>query len=196
MKKIKFVLLIGILAVLWSAVSIMQAQEGDEMTADLPAAAPEMKDFEWFIGEWDVKSRMLMNAETDEWIEEDLHTVHTYEMGGHIIFEHFFGPLGGEPFEAWSIRKYNPANQTWQQRWFDVSSPGVAEWQGSFNEAGEFIGFSKAYLDAEGNIKGDQATREIFDNITPDSFSWRYEATADGGQTWEVQWTLEYTRRK
>lgn len=195
MKKFNLVAMIGLFAVLWSAMLITSAQEG-EMTTDLPAPAAEMNQLDWFIGEWDIKSRMLMNAEADEWLEEDLRSTHTYEMGGHIVFEHFFGPLGGEPFEAWSIRKYNSQNSTWQQRWFDTSSPGVAEWQGTMQEDGTFIGYAKRFLDTDGNIAGDEAVREVFDNITPDQFSWRYEATSDGGQTWQVQWTLEYVRRK
>lgn len=78
----------------------INAQDDEPMSSDLPEPDPHMQDMAWFIGEWDVVSRQLIDFENDEWLEETLRTVHTYEMGGHIIFENFFGPLGGEPFEA------------------------------------------------------------------------------------------------
>ena len=43
-------------------------------------------------------------------------------------------------------------------------------------------------------IAGERAYREVFDNITENSFDWRFEQTADGGTTWTVSWTLDYVR--
>lgn len=156
---------------------------------------PHMRELAWFIGEWHVQSRMLTDPANDRWLEETLHTRHTYELGGHLIFEHFFGPLNGEPFEAWSLRKYNPTSGKWEQRWVDTSPGGFANWLGSYDAASHtFTGYAQRFLDDDGQIKGDKAHREIFDHITDDSFSWRFESTEDGGQTWRVGWTLEYRR--
>lgn len=188
------VLLIAAMILLMAVGIAAVAQDEMMDNAPLPDPAPEMRDFDWFLGDWTIVSRTLINADTDEWQEETLHSVHTSEMGGHIIFEHFFGPLTGTPFEAWSIRKYNSARERWVQKWFDTSSPGVANWSGTFNDDGEFVGYSEAYLDANNEIVGDTAAREIFSNITEDGFSWRYEQTSDGGATWQITWTLEYTR--
>lgn len=163
-------------------------------TGALPPPDENMRMFDWFLGEWNVTSRVLIDPENDEWLEEELHTVHTSEMGGHIIFEHFFGPLGGEPFEAWSIRKYNADTGRWQQRWMDTSTAPILTWGGTFNEDGEYVGYNESYLDSEFNLAGERGAREIFYNITDDSFDWRYETTSDGGDTWTVTWTLEYVR--
>ncbi|MBL8134076.1 MAG: DUF1579 family protein [Anaerolineae bacterium] len=160
---------------------------------ELPPPNEHMQDLSWFIGEWDVTSRMLMDAGTGEWLEEPLHTVHTYEMGGHIIFEHFFGPLGGEPFEAWSLRKYNENSGKWEQRWVDTAPGGFANWIGSYAD-NQFIGYAMRFINDDGSIKDQTAYREVFDNITEDGFSWRFEQTEDGGATWTVTWTLEYVR--
>lgn len=161
----------------------------------LPEAHATMNRFEWFIGNWDIESRVRKSAESDDWLEETLYAEHTYELNHHIIFEHFFGPVGEQPYEAWSIRKYNSQADRWQQKWFDTSAPYVLNWSGTFNEAGEFIGYNERYLNAEFEIVGETATREIFYNIQADSFDWRYETTADGGKTWIITWTLKYTRR-
>ncbi|MEZ4669835.1 MAG: DUF1579 family protein [Anaerolineae bacterium] len=187
---VAFVLLIGGLLM---ALPLMTFAQDEAMGGDLPAPDEHMQELSWFIGKWNVKSNMLMDADKDEWLEEDLHTVHSYEMGGHLIFEHFFGPLGGEAFEAWSLRKYNPNSGKWEQRWVDTSPGGFANWTGSYADS-QFIGFANRFLDDDGNINGDRAVREVFDNITENGFSWRYEETNDGGANWKVTWTLEYTR--
>lgn len=191
MKLVEFALVIIGLGAL-----VMTVHAQDETTnAPLPEPDAAMQELGWFIGEWDVVSRMLMDADNDEWLEEELRTVHTYELGGHLIFEHFFGPLGGAPFEAWSLRTYDVNTGIWQQRWVDTSPGHFAHWQGSFDaEANTFTGYAARFLDDRGNIEGSVAVREIFDNITDESFSWRFERTNDGGETWFVTWTLEYTR--
>ena len=172
------------------------AEEIAVKNSPLPESDAHMQDFKWFIGEWDVQSRMLMDAEKDEWLEESLTTIHTYEMNGHIIFEHFFGPIAGKPFEGWSLRKYNSSTERWQQKWMDSSAPMILDWGGTFNESGEYVGFSEMYLTDTFEIAGEKAARETFFNITDDHFSWRYERTGDGGKTWQITWTLEYNRRK
>jgi hypothetical protein len=37
--------------------------------------------------------------------------------------------------------------------------------------------------------------RMVFKNITPNSFDWSWEASKDGGKTWQVQWPIKYTRK-
>lgn len=184
-----------VIALILSAASL-KAQDDTTFTGGaLPEADPHMQDLSWFIGEWDVHSRMLLDAETDEWIEEDLHTVHSYEMNGNLIFEHFGGPLGGEPFEGWSLRKYNANTGNWEQRWVDVAPGGFANWIGRWDaETTTFTGYAQRFIDENFNVTGDNAAREIFDNITEDGFDWRYEQTSDGGATWSVTWTLDYRR--
>lgn len=177
------------------SLTLIASAQGDAASDALPAPDEHMQQLAWFIGEWDVHSRTLMNAETNEWLEEDLHTIHTYELGGNLVFEHFFGPLGGDPFEAWSLRKYNPNNERWEQRWVDTSPGGFADWIGSFDpETNTFTGYARRFLNDDLEIAGERAYREVFDNITENSFNWRYEQTEDGGATWTVTWTLDYVR--
>lgn len=160
----------------------------------LPAPDPHLHDLDWFLGAWDIESRLLKDAATETWVSDTQYAEHTAVLGGHVIFEHFFGPMDGEPFEAWSLRKYNPQSGKWEQRWVDTSSPGFLNWTGSYAD-GKYTGYAARYIDEDGNLTGEQGTREIFDQITPERFHWRLESTRDGGQTWRVIWTLVYTRR-
>jgi hypothetical protein len=38
--------------------------------------------------------------------------------------------------------------------------------------------------------------RMVFKNIGADEFDWSWEASKDGGKTWQVQWPIHYKRRK
>jgi hypothetical protein len=183
------------IALVISAASALAQDDAGFTGGDLPEPDPHMQDLSWFIGDWDVHSHMLLDADKDEWIDEDLKTQHTYEMGGNLIFEHFGGPLGGTPFEGWSLRKYNPNTGNWEQRWADVGPGGFANWMGRWDaETNTFTGYAQRFIDDEFNLTGDTGAREIFDNITDDGFDWRYEQTSDGGMTWAVTWTLTYKR--
>ncbi len=160
----------------------------------LPAAADTMQQLDWFIGQWDVLSRSLQADGT--WLEETVTAEHTYILGGHVIFEHFFGPLFGEPFEAWSLRKFNPQADQWEQRWVDTSPGGFADWTGQWDAAARtFTGYANRGRNADGTLS-EKAAREVFFDIEADRFQWQYERTADAGQTWEIAWTLTYTRQE
>jgi hypothetical protein len=149
-----------------------------------------MSQMEWFLGKWHVRSRY--RDEGGQWADENLTTEHTTILGGHVIFEHFGGPLFGEPFEAWSLRKFNPSSNRWEQRWVDVSPGGFADWTGSWSqETATFTGHPNRVLDEDGNLE-QEAAREVFFDISEDSFRWKYERTSDGGATWEPVWTLDY----
>ena len=151
-----------------------------------------MQQLDWFIGHWAVVSRSLQDD--DGWLEERLTTEHRWIMGGHVIFEHFGGPVFGQPFEAWSLRKYNTQTNQWEQRWVDTTPGGFADWTGTWDAAHRtFTGHPNRVLNADGTLKT-KAAREVFYDITAEHFLWKYERTEDGGRTWEPVWTLDYTR--
>lgn len=162
----------------------------------LPVPHERMTELAWFLGDWSIASRTLQADPSETWTEETLFAVHTAELGGNMIWEHFYGPLQGAAYEAWSLRKYDSQKDRWFQKWVD-SVPGgpAANWTGTWDAASNsFTGYAEGFLDSEYRIKGDRAMREIFDQIAPDGFKWRMETTADGGKTWKVTWTLDYTR--
>ncbi|HEX2623072.1 MAG TPA: DUF1579 family protein [Phototrophicaceae bacterium] len=162
----------------------------------LPDADAHMQDLAWFLGNWTIQSRTLVDRERDEWLEETLCAEHTLELGGHLIFEHFFGPMNGTPFEAWSLRKYNDQTGKWEQRWVDTSPGGFANWIGMWSASDQrFIGYAARFVDDQLQLTGTDGMREIFDQIAEDRFAWRLEQTRDGGSTWKIIWTLVYTRQ-
>jgi len=151
-----------------------------------------MGDLDWFKGTWDVVSRSL-NANGEWEDEENLQAEHSAILGGHAIFEHFDGVLMGKPFEAWSIRKFNPQENQWEQRWVDTTPGGFADWTGHWDrDSSIFIGHPNRVITPDG--LADKAVREVFFDINDDRFSWKYETSEDGGDDWTLKWSLEYTR--
>jgi hypothetical protein len=184
------------------AVTVASAQDATdeptpEATPEPYTLAEEVHQLDFFIGSWDVQSRLLMDADTDEWMEETVTSTVEPIIGGFALLEHFDGTYGGTPIQGVSLRIYNSSIGKWQQRWTDNTSPGFAAYTGQFAD-GQFIAYADRGYSPEVEGGMDEAKqnglREIFFDIEPDRFSWRLESTSDGGETWTVVWTLEYTR--
>lgn len=181
------------------AVSVASAQDATPEATPEPYTLPEeMQQLDFFIGSWDVQSRILMDAETDEWMEETVISTVEPIIGGFALLEHFDGMYGGAPIQGVSLRTFNSSIGKWQQRWIDNTSPGFAAYTGQFMD-GEFIAYADRGYSPEVDGGMDEAKqnglREIFFDIESDRFSWRLESTSDGGETWMTVWTLEYTRQ-
>jgi hypothetical protein len=158
----------------------------------------EIHQMDWFVGEWEVESRYLIDPEADEWIEESVVSTVSPIIGGFALLETFTGSLGGAPIDAISVRTYNTNLGKWEQRWLDnTNATGFAEYTGEWNdETGEFIAYSNRSFtpEDEGGRGENNGAREVFFDIEDDRFSWRWETSNDDGETWTVLWTLEYTR--
>ncbi len=148
----------------------------------------EIHQLDWFIGEWNVKSRMKTQ---DGWVEDELESTIEPMLDGHALLEKFWGTLAGDPINAMSMRVYSPANERWEQAWLDTSGKQIGVFYGEYKD-GQFIGRNqKSVLNPESERYG----REIFYNITEQGFDWRYEGSKDQGQNWNVIWELVYTRK-
>jgi hypothetical protein len=162
------------------------------MEQRLPEPPTEMTQLDWFLGRWDVVSKS--KNQKGDWLEEAMGSEHSTILGGHVILEHFWGQMMGKPFEAWSLRKFNPAEDRWEQRWVDTTPGGFADWTGHWDEeAREFTGNPNRVLTPEGTLMP-EAVRELFFDIENDRFSWKYETSEDGGRTWTLSWSLAYQR--
>lgn len=170
---------------------LLRAQE--DMTA--PEPPEEASQMDWFLGDWNIASRVKMSDDPEEWLEETATSTVSSVLGRFAIMETYTGTLGGTPIDAVSIRTYNSNLGKWEQRWLDNTSPGFAEYTGEYAD-GEFVGVSNRSFkpEAEGGRGETTGVREVFYDIEENRFSWRLETTQDNGETWEPVWYLEYTR--
>jgi len=143
------------------------------------------------MGEWDVRHRKLRRRLCDdvEWMEfGGRATVRAVLDGFGTIDENLIEEPGGG-YSALALRLFDPATALWSIWWVDgrnpVLQPPVA---GRFEQGvGSFFGddvFEKRPI----------RVRFLWSGISERSANWEQAFSADGGATWETNWTMAFER--
>ncbi|HEX5707295.1 MAG TPA: tetratricopeptide repeat protein [Pyrinomonadaceae bacterium] len=141
------------------------------------AFQPEYRQFDFWVGEWDVTvSGQPAGTNSIQSI-----------IDGCVIFENWAGAGGGT---GKSFNFYDPAIGKWRQVWV-----------GSNGRAVDFFG---EYKDGQMRYTGESAgpngakiqQRMTFFNVAPGSVRQLWEQSTDGGKTWTVAFDGTYARRK
>lgn len=149
-----------------------------------------MSGFGFLVGTWDVANRRRERwlAACDDWDEFPATSTCWSLFGGAANLDEITFPTKG--VAGLTLRLYEPASKVWTLNW--VSSrdgrltPPV---RGSFSDGvGTFYGDDSH----EGQ---DVRVRFIWSRITPLSARWEQAFSADGGQGWETNWVMDFTRR-
>lgn len=168
------------------------------VSAQAPQAAPQQTaerdgahDFDWEIGAWRTHLRRLQNplSGSNAWVEyEGTSIVHGFlDRRANLVELNVEGPAGR--IEGVSLRLFNPQTQQWSLHYAGIRSgeltPPVV---GAFhNGRGEFY--------ADDTLNGRPIrVRFIISDITENSARFEQAFSADGGQTWEVNWIAVDTR--
>lgn len=148
-----------------------------------------MNDFDFIIGSWNLvnRRRVTLFAGRDEWTEFPGTMTSQPIFGGGGNIEEIVFPVQGS--RGFTLRLFDVERRQWSIYWAS-SSTGVLQPP----VVGTFAG-------GRGDFYGDD-THEgkpikahfIWSGITPTSARWEQEFSADGGQTWESNWVMEFTR--
>lgn len=146
-----------------------------------PCASPQQKQFEFWVGEWDLT-----------WPDEKGQTGHGTNsirrvLDGCVVQENF---SGGEttPLRGTSVSTFEATSGLWKQTWVD-NSGGYLDFTGEFKD-GNMI------LQRETMRNGTRTLqRMVWKNITANELDWSWESSTDGGKTWQVNWPIHYKRR-
>ena len=157
-----------------------------EMGGDAP------RDFDFLVGSWKVRHRRLKErlAGSTEW----------EEFGGTCTMQKLLGGFGnvddnvldlpGGSYRGVGLRSYDPATKTWAIWWLDSRDPHVVDVPviGGFRDGvGTFL--------ADDTLRGKPIRmRFVWSHITPSSARWEQSFSPDGGQTWEMNWHMDFTR--
>lgn len=150
---------------------------------------PQIKQMNWFIGEWDIESKM--RRQEGDWVEDVCYSTIQPMLGGHALQERFWGTLGGEPIDAMSMRTFNETLDRWEQAWLDTSGHRIAVFYGQW-DGEKFIGQSR---DTVENPDAERKVREVFFDIEENRFSWKLEIMGKDNPEWTIVWSLEYMRK-
>lgn len=158
----------------------------------LPSKTSSEKDFDFVIGYWSVKNRMLKTrlAKSNDWIEFDS-TIETRKvLQGLGNVEIYKSTFNGKAFEGMAVRLYDPKARLWSVYWTDINGPSLAgdPVVGSFEN-----GVGKLY--ADDNFNGKPVVQLYqWDSRDPDHPIWSQALSTDKGKTWEWNWYMTLTR--
>lgn len=150
------------------------------MTSPNPKAPAETSQFDFLIGEWKCKTRWmqpdgaLVDGPPATWTGE-------YILDGWAIQDHWTSTQpDGSLFHGTNIRSFNPETERWDNRWL---AQGNLQWKYFWAEK---VGDDMVMTGGEGKDTQDRAfvDRNVFYDITADSWKWRKDRSFDGGATW------------
>jgi hypothetical protein len=149
-----------------------------------PCTAPEAKQFDFWVGDWDATWPGQNNGPAGHATN---HVVRL--MDGCVTQENFDG-RGSNGLVGMSLSSYFARGGKWKQTWVD-NQGAYMDFVGEFKD-GQML-LAREVVNPKGQKVGQ---RMVWKNITADSFDWSYEQSADEGKTWQVVWPIHYTRKK
>jgi len=150
------------------------------------ALPPEARQFDFWVGEWDVNLRMLQDDLT--WRDSVQAEAHIYPvLGGKAVLELWDSPS----IKGFSLRHYDPAKQAWVLwlNWPSQNRSGSGSLEGTFRH-----GRGNFYSSSDQPDGSRSISRYSFNDITADSLRWDDAYSKDGGRTWTNNWIMEFSR--
>lgn len=151
---------------------------------------PEARQFDFWIGEWDVTLRV--QQEDRSWVDEVRSVAKIYPiLGGKAVLELWSDErLSG--IKGYSLRYFDVERQEWVLwlNWPGDNTSGSSSLAGTFRHGrGEF------FASRPGPDGAEVLSRFTFSDVTADSLRWDDAFSRDGGKTWTHGWIMEFTRR-
>jgi hypothetical protein len=182
-------LLPAIFALLITSASSLQVNASQDKPADQNGMdLSGLHDFDFLIGEWRVHSRKLKErlVGNNDWeeFEGTIRSVRTLNGFGNVDDTVFNMPSGD--YRGMAPRAYDPKTGLWAIWWIDARNPHGAvdpPVKGRFvNGVGTFY--------ADDTLRGRPIkVRFTWSHITAKTAQWEQAFSADGGKTWETNWT-------
>ena len=150
-------------------------------------------DFDFWPGEWHVRNRRLRArlAGSDEWEEFEATSTARLLLDGLGNEDEFRTDHAGG-FIGMSFRFFDPESRLWTIYWADSRRPGRLDppLVGSFSgDVGVFHG-DETWEGRPVRI------RFVWSAVTTPTPRWEQAFSDDGGETWETNWVMEFTRAK
>jgi hypothetical protein len=149
-------------------------------------------DFDFLAGTWHIQNRRLRErlVGCQDWEEFEGESAARLILGGAGNMDEVTMYREAGPMLGYTLRLYNPDSQEWAIYW---ASPGnialVPPMVGKFvDNRGEFYAH-------ETHAGKHIYSRFVWTVISPISARWEQAFSADGGRTWETNWTMDLTKQ-
>jgi hypothetical protein len=153
------------------------------------AGAPH-REFDFWLGEWDVVLRVRKSPRVDEWVlSRGVNRIESI-LGGCAVEERFSARGPDQPWAGRSLSRWSERDRRWRQTWVD--------------DVGSYLAFSGGMQGKDMVLVGEPFVRDgervqmrmVFTDIQADSLLWRWERTVDAGATWTPMMIIEYRRAR
>jgi hypothetical protein len=151
-----------------------------------------LDDWTFLYGTWRVHHRRLVArlADGDEWQEFEGTSELRPLMDGAGNVDDNVLELPGGTYRAVSLRSLDPATGLWSIWWLDGRNPGVID-----------VPVVGRFEDGVGRFEADDTfegrpirVRFLWTRTDTDSPRWEQAFSEDGGQSWETNWEMDFTR--
>ena len=149
-------------------------------------------DFDFFIGEWKVNHRRLKNrlAGCQDWETFTGETSVRKILGGFGNIDDNLVDLPGDHYRAVSLRSFDAAAGTWSIWWLDGRHPHRLDTP----VIGRFEKGTGTFL-AVDHLNGRPIrVRFLWTRTDTNAPRWEQAFSADGGETWETNWYMDFER--
>ena len=149
-------------------------------------------DFNFLHGKWRVKNRRLVKwmQGSDEWVAFEART-ETRPLPGGLGNQEIYRSEIKPGFVGIGLRVFNPDTRQWSLYWVDNrNAPGVLQppVTGAFEHG---VGIFEGADQFQGKPILARFTWKPQDR---NNARWEQAFSADGGKTWETNWTMDFTR--
>jgi hypothetical protein len=164
-------------------------------TTPTPSAAA---DFDFLVGTWSTQQRRLKKRlqHDDEWETFDA-TVTMHKLpGGTANFDTMVAPAWRPGWTGMALRVFNPATNLWSIFWFTSDGGGLDAKTGHLEPpvVGRFDGDEGVFECDDVQEGRPVRVRYRWTRCGGDAARWQQSFSPDNGQTWEVNWTADFTR--
>jgi hypothetical protein len=166
------------------------------ITLDSPASAAAeastAKDFDFFMGKWQVRHRRLKQrlAGSTEWEEYDGTTHWQPILGGIANFNDSVVNRSTGTYRGMGLRAFDARTNTWTDWYLDGRDPTKVSLDGT----GRFVDGVGTFF-SDDTFEGKSIkVRGIFKPLGADAAQWEQAFSPDGGQTWETNYVMHHKR--
>lgn len=149
------------------------------------------EDFDFLIGTWKSHQRRLRERlkGSQSWEEFEATLEVRKALGGLGNFDELIMERESGQMRGITLRLFNPETKQWSIYWADSVSATLLE-----PMVGEFKGGRGEFYDCEPFEGKRIISRFLWTHDSPDTCRWEQAFSADGGATWETNWTADFIR--
>jgi len=162
------------------------------MALELIDSAPD--DFDFVIGDWCVTHRRLKArlANCNDWLVFDGKMSTQKILGGYGNIEDNILQLPEETVRAIALRSYDLNTRKWSIWWLDGRFPGQID----VPVVGDFVDGVGTFFANDTFQDMPIVVKFVWRQLSEDRLHWEQAFSSDAGSSWEINWTMEFTRQQ